>query len=99
MTEDLELLKRVMGGGNVREDRTGVGTRSLFGERLEVRLDGIYLPMVTCRRISFKTVEAEVLWFLRGERDTSFMRSLGVNIWEPWAKDGWVGPVSGFQWG
>lgn len=94
--EDLALS--VLAGGVHKADRTGVGTLSTFGERLEFDLaDGF--PLVTTKRVFWKGVVLELLWFLAGETNSRTLEDSGVNIWRPWAdQDGELGPIYGYQW-
>jgi thymidylate synthase len=92
------LLRRVLKTGTPKEDRTGTGTVSLFGERLRYDL-GETFPLVTTKRVHFKSVAVELLWFLRGDSNTAWLREHGVTIWDEWADaNGDLGPVYGHQW-
>ncbi len=94
----LDLLKKVRTEGVRREDRTGTGTLSLFGHQLRFDLSQGF-PAVTTKRLYFKTMAHELLWFLRGESDIGYLRENGVRIWDEWAtEDGSVGPIYGVQW-
>ncbi|BCY14311.1 thymidylate synthase [Actinoplanes sp. L3-i22] len=97
-TQYEDLLRRVLETGTPKSDRTGTGTRSLFGERLRYDLSQGF-PLVTTKRVHFKSIAVELLWFLRGETNTQWLRDQGVTIWDEWASpDGELGPVYGFQW-
>lgn len=98
MQQYLNLLRHVLDSGVDRNDRTGVGTRSVFGYQMRFRLaDGF--PLLTTKRISFKIVLNELLWFLSGSTNVTELRRNGVSIWDPWAdKNGSIGPSYGKQW-
>lgn len=92
------LLKDVLDNGEPRQDRTGVGTRAVFGRQLCYDLSKGF-PRITTKYVPMKVVKAELLWFLRGEDDISWLREQGVHIWDDWADtDGYVGPLYGVQW-
>ena len=97
-TQYEQLLRRVLETGTPKGDRTGTGTVSLFGERLRYDLaDGF--PLITTKRVHFKSVAIELLWFLRGDSNTSWLHENGVKIWDEWADaNGDLGPVYGVQW-
>ena len=98
MKDYLELMERIMEEGVDRDDRTGTGTRALFGCELRCDLaDG--LPMVTTKRVHFASIAHELLWFLAGQTSVRPLQAKGVRIWDPWANDdGDLGPVYGKQW-
>ena len=97
-TQYEELLRRVLETGIPKADRTGTGTVSLFGERLRYDLAQGF-PLITTKRVHFKSVAVELLWFLRGDSNTAWLRENGVTIWDEWADaDGNLGPVYGHQW-
>ena len=94
----LDLLARVMEEGADRLDRTGVGSRSLFGERLCFDLRQGF-PLLTTKRIHMKSVIYELLWFLSGQSNIAYLQDKGVRIWDEWADErGDLGPIYGKQW-
>ncbi len=98
MKQYLELLDKILIEGNPKGDRTGSGTLSLFGHQLRFPLaDGF--PLVTTKKVHFKSIAYELLWFLKGETKLDFLNRHQVNIWNEWAdKNGELGPVYGHQW-
>lgn len=93
------LLENILANGVPRKDRTGVGTLSLFAPaplRFDLR-NGAF-PLLTGRKLHWKSIAHELLWFLRGECTTDYLKENGVTIWDEWAKNGYVGPIYGYQW-
>jgi thymidylate synthase len=92
------LLARVATHGAPKTDRTGTGTRSMTGQQLRYDLERGF-PLITTKKVSFRNVALELLWFLRGESNVRWLQERGVTIWDEWAdENGELGPVYGTQW-
>jgi thymidylate synthase len=93
-----DLLRDTFEHGVHKTDRTGTGTRSVFGRQIRFDLAAGF-PLITTKRVHFKSIAIELLWFLRGESNVAFLRGNGVTIWDEWADAaGELGPVYGVQW-
>jgi len=98
MEQYLDLMSRVMSEGTLKEDRTGTGTKSVFGHQMRFDLSQGF-PCITTKKLHLKSIIHELLWFLKGDTNIKYLKENGVRIWDQWANEnGDLGHIYGYQW-